>query len=326
MRSMSRVITKRMPRPTSRFWRRICGAMLFGLFLEALRIQAQASRPAQAQKPKAPETNEISDESEPCPGSRLKTGEASFQKYAVRTYRFPNAFGCVVISRDGKPAYKRTGLVFQIGGSPDLPLEGKQDELTPIGTDVTGLGIPDLVIGEWTGGAHCCFVFHVFELGPEKLRKAATIDGKHSDRAQFQDIDHDGRFEFLMNDWTFAYWRTGFMQSPTPDLILRFRDGKFRLALDLMRKPSPTDGELAQRAKDIAQKWDSFESGPPHEYWGELLELIYSGNAESAWRFADQCWPRDKDGKEEFMRDFRKQLRQSPYWDELRELNGHALK
>ncbi len=316
-----------MPRGPSRFLLPIYWLVLFGLFPVALRIPAQTNKPAQAQKPQARGSDsDVADESEPCPGGRKKTGEASFQKYTVRTYRYPNSFGCVVISRDGKPVYKQTSMVFQIGGSPDLPLEGKQGLLTPMGTDVTGLGLPDLIIGEWTGGAHCCFVFYVFELGAERLRKVATIDAKHSDLVYFEDVDHDGRFEFLINDWTFAYWRTGFMQSPAPDVILRFRDGKFRMALELMRKPSPKDEVLAQRAKDIAAKWGSLGPGPPHEYWGELLDLIYSGNAGRAWKFAEQCWPRERDGKEEFVNDFRKQLRQSPYWHELRELNGNDLR
>lgn len=315
-----------MPQVASRFLPHIYWAVLFGLLLVALRIQAQTNKPAQVQNPKAPQSNvEVADESEPCPGSRQKTGEASFRKYTVRTYRYPNPFGCMVVSRDKKPVYKRTGMVFQIGGSPDLPLEGKAGLLTPIGTDVTGLGHPDLVIGEWTGGAHCCFVFYIFELGNERMRKVATIDAKHSDRAHFEDIDNDGHLEFLMDDWTFAYWHTGFMQSPAPALILRFRAGKFRLALDLMHKPSPKDEDLAQRAKDTAANWDSIEPGPPHEYWGELLDLIYSGNAGSAWKFAEECWPREKDGKEEFIKDFRKQLRQSPHWEELKELNGRDL-
>ena len=115
-----------------------------------------------------------------------------------------------------------------------------------------------------------------------------------------------------MNDWTFAYWRTGFMQSPSPDVILRFRDGKFQLALELLRKPSPKDEVLAQRARDIAAKWDSLEPGPPHEYWGELLDLIYTGNAGSAWKFAKQCWPRDKDGQEEFIERLQKAIEAKP--------------
>jgi hypothetical protein len=297
------------------------------MLLVVLKIQAQTNKQAQPPEPKALGSEpDVANESEPCPGGRKKTGEASFQKYTVRTYRYPNSFGCVVVSRDNKPVYKETSMNFQIGGSPDLPLEGKQSLLTPMGTDVTGLGHPNLVIGEWTGGAHCCTLIHVFELGPEKLRKVGTIDAQHSDLVRFEDVDHDGRIEFLMNDWTFAYWRTGFMQSPAPDLILRFRDGRFRLALDLMRKPSPRDEDLAHRAKSIAAKWDSLEQGPPHEFWRELLELIYTGNAGRAWRFAEQCWPRDKGGREEFLKDFRKQLRQSPYWEELRELNGNDLK
>jgi len=231
-----------------------------------------------------------------------------------------------VISRGGLAVYEETSVDFQIGGSPSLALEGKQDELAPIGTDVTGLGRPDLVIGEWTGGAHCCFLFHVFELGSDRLRKVTTIDAEHSDGSRFEDVDHDGRIEFLSNDWTFAYWRTGFGQSPAPDVILRFRDGKFRFALDSMHKPSPSDEDLAARAMKIAGNWDTLEQGPPHEYWGELLDLIYTGNARRAWSFAEEAWPHDKQGRGEFIKEFRKQLRKSPHWRELKELNGQDLK
>ena len=271
-------------------------------------------------------SKEFANDDEPCPGTRKKTGQAEFRDYVVRTYRYPNSFGCFVISRGGRAVYKKTSMDFQIGGSPSLPLEGKQNQLTPIGTDVTALGQPDLVVGEWTGGAHCCFLFHVFELQPTRLRKVSTIDAEHNDLSRFEDVDHDGRLEFLTSDWTFAYWHTGFMQSPAPDIVLRFRDGKFRLAPDVMRKPNQQGKNLAADANRIAAKWDSSEEGPPHEYWGELLDLIYSGNAGRAWKFAEEAWPRDKPGRERFIQEFKEQLKASPYWEELKELNGHDLR
>jgi hypothetical protein len=301
-------------------------ASLFPTFLGVRTCYAQTAKNSQVKGQKAAQQiEEFADAKEPCPGGRKKTGEASFREYTVRTYRHPNSFGCFVISRGGRAVYRQTSIEFQIGGSPDLPLEGKQDELTPTGTDVTGQGRPELVIGEWTGGAHCCFLFHIFELGPERLRKATMIDAQHSDRSRFEDVAHDGHLEFLTNDWTFAYWHTGFMQSPAPDVILRFRDGKFRLALELMRKPAPDDKDLAQHAKKIAANWDAPEPGPPPEYWEEILDLIYAGNAQRAWKFADESWPRDKAGKQDFMKQFKKKLMQSPYWEDLKELNGGSL-
>lgn len=300
---------------------------IFLVMVAASVCPVQTKGRPQAQTTKASSRDEdFADDKEPCPGNRKKTGEAKFWEYAVRTYRYPNSFGCFVISRGGRAIYRETSMDFQIGGSPSLKLEGKQDELTPIGTDVTGLGRPDLVIGEWTGGAHCCFLFHVFELGSERLRKVTTIDAEDSDGSRFADVDHDGRAEFLTNDWTFAYWHTGFMQSPAPDVILRFRNGKFRLALDLMRKPTPNDKDLAAEAKKVARNWDTSEQGPPHEYWGKLLDLIYTGNARGAWSFAEEAWPRDKEGRAEFIKEFKKQLRKNPYWEELKELDGQDLK
>lgn len=39
------------------------------------------------------------------------------------------------------------------------------DESLPIGRDITGDGRPNLVAYDWSGGAHCCSNYYVFELG-----------------------------------------------------------------------------------------------------------------------------------------------------------------
>jgi hypothetical protein len=282
---------------------------------------------AQETPPRSPDyktqKQDSADENEPCPGSRGRTGEARFADYVVRTYRDPNPYGCFEILRQGKQVYAEIGFVYQIGGSYELALSGKTELLTPIGTDVTGLGVPDVVVGEWTGGAHCCFVSHVFELGPQALRKVATIDSQDSDGAHFEDVDHDGRLEFLTNDWTFAYWRASFADSPAPDVVLHFRAGRFRVALDFMRKPAPSLADLQSRATALAsdEQWKADSPDPPSDLWKEMLDLIYTGNAQLAWRFINMAWPGQKPGKAEFLKEFKAKLQESPYWKDLQELN-----
>jgi hypothetical protein len=66
------------------------------------------------------------------------------------------------------------------------------------GTDINGNGIPDLIVTEWTGGAHCCYTAHVFELG-EAFRKIGEIPGRDGGLL-FRDLDRDGIYEAVVQD------------------------------------------------------------------------------------------------------------------------------
>lgn len=262
------------------------------------------------------------DPGEPCPGSRRKTGEATFRQYVVRTYREPNPAGCFEIRRGGRRVHSAIGALFQIGGSPMFSDEPSQ--LVRIGTDVTGAGKPDLVIGEFTGGAHCCLKIHVFEIGAG-FREIAHLDLGHSVEAQFADVDGDGRMEIVAEDWSFADWHASFADSPAPQVILRFRDGAFRLVPELMRKPPPPAAELEARAQQVrnSRAWENPQD-PPSDLWREMLDLIFSGNALEAWKFFEAAWPPGRGGKAEFLQEFRAQLAKSPHWTEVQALSSDA--
>lgn len=265
------------------------------------------------------------DENEPCPGRRKLTGSATYRNYQVRTYRWPNISGCFEVLRNGRRIYTETSLLFQIGGSADLA--DHPEFLTPVGTDVTGDGTPDLVIGEWSGGAHCCYDFSVYELG-KKFRFVDRIEAEDSYSAHFADLDQDGRYEFVARDWTFAYWHASFGFSAAPEIILRFRDGRFRLAGDLMRQPRTSKATwndwLARVQRD--KNWQRDEELPDDLLLSHvLLDLIYAGQAQEAERFLEEAWPRGRKGKPAYKQAFRRKLRESPYWNDLLALNGERI-
>jgi len=95
----------------------------------------------------------------------------TFKEYEVRIYaadacgeRPGSQRAGVEIRQAGKRVYARRGYSFTVG----YPYTGDQSadsSRVPIGTDVTGEGEPDLLISEYSGGAHCCFTFHVFRIG-----------------------------------------------------------------------------------------------------------------------------------------------------------------
>jgi hypothetical protein len=278
-----------------------------------------SSQTAQAAKKQSDVDNGFYNPKEPCPGSRETQETSSFGDYVFRAYRFPNSAGCYEILRDGRRLWSQNGIKFTIG-------DFEEKKRLPMGTDITGAGEPDLVVAEWTGGAHCCFLYHLFQIG-KTFRKIDTIDAGHSDLDAFVNLDGDPALEFKATDWTFAYWRTAFVYSPTVEVILKFLGGKYRFASDLMKSKPPSPNELQQSASAVHElyAYDGDQNVWWQTIWSEVLKLIYSGNAPLARQYLELAWPPERDDKLEVIGNFRKTLERSPYYRDILALNGGHL-
>ena len=226
-------------------------------------------------------------------------------------------------SRLDKIEFKRTkfskytvGLAYE-----DSP----GNKLVPPGKDINGDGVSDVVITEWTRGAHCCSLFHVFSLG-SVVNEIAVIDAQHSDESEFVDAHHNGILDFSTRDWTFAYWKRSFAESPAPAIFLKWDKTRYILDADQMRRPPLGAIELEDEALKIKvdSQWSDEwrECLPPSSMWATMLDLIYSGNDYQAWRFAELAWNPSCPGIAQFLKDFKLQLAQSPYWTEIKEMNN----
>ncbi len=280
-----------------------------------------AARPAAASQKKtfAPAL------SKGCPLHRKLEDEQKFSDLIILTFRGTDFDGCVQILRGNQIIFSQhTAGKVVIGNDVNKNLRGEVFHAPPIplGTDMTGLGKPDLLLGEWSGGMHCCFTFHILELG-DRPHEIATVPTRDSDYAHFEDLSHDGSYQFVGWDFTFAYWGTGFMQSPAPRIVLRFNGRRFELAPDLMRQVPPSAQELKRKKIEAHDgKWEG--ENPPPVLWGTMLDLIYSGHAGLAWKFLNDGWPTGHPGKATFLHDFCRQLEKSPYFSNLRPTIGPA--
>lgn len=275
---------------------------LIAALLSVIALYAPAQTPADAGSMEKPED------------------EKSFQDYVVKTYCDPGSgTGKFEVYQKGQLVYKENNYHFYIGLIDRANKEG--NELVAMGHDLTGRGIPNLLISEWSGGAHCCYTFYLFEIGKE-FKKVAEIKAEHSSLSYFKDLDEDKKLEFVSNDWVFAYWHTGFAQSPAPQIILRFQNNQYVLATDLMRRPAPAVSEIESKIHEIRQSesWQAKE--PPVDLWAWMLEWIYSGHAKLAWEFFDKAWLEKIPGKKKFLSEFRSQLSKSPYWPQIKKMNG----
>jgi hypothetical protein len=235
------------------------------------------------------------------------------------------------ILKNDKPIYvqkaKRKGEKFFIG---TMYKDDPDASLVKMGMDITGDGQPDLVISEWLGGANCCLIFHIFEIGPT-FKKLGAIDAQFGDSGpHFLHPDKNSRSTGLViqiHDWTFANWNTDFADSPAPKVMLQFSGGAYRMAPDLMRAPEPAGSDLAARASAVKNdagsakggSWPKADVSP--QLWETMLDLIYSGHADAAWKFLDDAWPPKIQGKDKFAQDFRAHLVKSPYWPAVKAMN-----
>jgi hypothetical protein len=224
---------------------------------------------------------------------------------------------------------KRKGEKFFIG---TMYKDDPDAAMVKMGMDITGNAQPDLVISEWLGGANCCLTFHIFEIGTT-FKKLATIDASYGDSGpHFVHPDKDSKSTGLLveiHDWTFANWNTDFADSPAPKVVLRFSeyDGVYHVAPDVMRTTAPTASDLATRAAAIKDNSPSTKGGTwpkaqvSPQLWDTMLDLVYAGRADDAWKFLDTAWPPNVQGKDAFARDFRAQLAKSRYWPEINAMN-----
>lgn len=86
---------------------------------------------------------------------------------------------------------------------------------------MTGDGEPDIVIEEWSGGAHCCMTSHMFQIG-EKFRLIVSIAGGHSSPV-FRDITGDGIPEVFVLSWYGPY-----CDIPPEEIIHTMEKGQYR--------------------------------------------------------------------------------------------------
>ncbi len=226
--------------------------------------------------------------------------------------------------QNGKVTFRRTlgnDGHYALGQPAD-----KEWKVPPIvnGTDITGRGHPDMIVYFYTGGAHCCLMHYIFELEPQ-FKLLATLDARDTWPAYFADLDKNHHYYYMAEDWTFAYWWMSFAGSPFHSVVLHYVDdskgGGFHLAIDKMQAPAPTTEEWQKVLRDVRQELrlelQNIFNSLPNVLWQEVLDLIYTGHSDLAWKFLDEVGPGAQQGSYPDLAAFCSKLKSSPYWPDL---------
>ncbi len=231
------------------------------------------------------------------------------------------------ISRKGKVLFSRSGSHFYV--NPGLPCG-----LPIAGTSLTKQHRSELVVEDWDGGAHCCNTLYIIALDdcPHLIQK---LELEHSSLPIFQDLNGDGIPEIVIEDWTFAYWKVPFAQSPSPEVILSYNGKKWTFDRKLNKRPPPSKTTLFKLKRAVIQNFrkvphdpafgDTEDTGAPVRLWEEMLKLIYSGNAPVAFHLVDTTWPTTNYSKRKFLRQFCSELSGSPFFSQLNRMNKGNL-
>lgn len=248
--------------------------------------------------------------------------EIDIGDYAVKTRRVDtndDAVAELEVWKGQTMVYQVEGNRFELAGDQESD-DGTTNTYFEPGVNVTGNGIPDLVVTEYSGGMHCCLTYYIFELGDE-FRLIDTIPAEHG-TIDYQDVEGERAPVIKMSDWSYAYVFGSFGSSPSPDVILRYTNGHYEIAPDLMQTPAPSADELQEMADEIktnyAQMVENDESSGEWEadtgLWRQMLDLIYGGHEDEAHRLFDMAWPEGVEDKDDALENFVEAVTNSTYW------------
>ena len=121
-------------------------------------------------------------------------------------------------------------------------------------------------------------------------------------------------------------------------MILEFEKNHLVPSFERMKKPAPSLAIIRKKALFAASQLNNlpyvgsvdgfYDAGSLFKedvkdfsstFYSEMLDLIYSGNELLAWQFFDLTWPNNKAGKDIFLREFKKRLSESSYWQSIME-------
>jgi hypothetical protein len=94
--------------------------------------------------------------------------------------------------------------------------------------DLEHNGEPDVVLDLFSGGAHCCSIEQIFSFDPATATYVETERNFGDPGERIVDLAHNGHFEFLTADDSFAYEFTDYAASGLPIQILTFSARHFR--------------------------------------------------------------------------------------------------
>ena len=196
-----------------------------------------------------------------------------------------------------------------------------------------------LVVHKYSGGAHCCYDYTIYDLEP-KFRivySSASFDSANEigDELVPIDIDKDGVYEFYQDVMAFDYMAEGGHATASfPPAIFRFDKNQGEFILTNRRFPDYVLQKLNQNIEGL-DHWrrDNEKSGSriDDEEMNEIrvretfLYLVYAGKRDEGWEYFQKNY-RSETGnqyqdqfRDKFIKDFRQLFAKDPTYRSIYE-------
>jgi hypothetical protein len=163
-----------------------------------------------------------------------------------------------------------------------------------------------VIVQDWSGGAHCCFDYHVLHVQGTQVRGEGTIRGGDCS-LRVADLDQDGVHELIACDSRFAYaFDLPFAESALVPVVYTFRDRAY--AADNRRFPQVYQFRINQERRRLAEAERAKDArGSRRAVLSILLHTLYAGRVTEAWCGFERTyrWADRADVRQEVLRRLR---------------------
>jgi hypothetical protein len=170
------------------------------------------------------------------------------------------------ISYNGEVKVKNSELTLYIGNVSLKDLDGDR--------------LSEVIVSSYSGGAHCCTNLKIYSWRGDRFTRTQTglLDG---DGGMFQDLNGDGKQEFLTSDNAFLYAFSSYAGSFPPSVIYEFRKGKLE---EVTRKyPKYLRSRLQQMFKAYKEQRNQIEINGVIA--GYVAQKALLGEFKQGWDF-----------------------------------------
>jgi len=139
-----------------------------------------------------------------------------------------------------------------------------------------------VIVQDWSGGAHCCFDYHVFHVRGVHVRREGLVRAGDCS-LRVADLDHDGTLELIACDSRFAYaFDLPFAESPLIPLVYAFREKAY--VADNRKYPQVFRYRITHERRRLGEAERTGDSrGARRAVISLLLHMLYAGRVTEGW-------------------------------------------